>query len=151
MTSPSRQPQVSAHALLIDQLGRFLFIQKPTGAWALPSVTLRFDVPPFHQVMDLARRQLGIEVRERDLLLAHVSAHSNLLDRGGIGLVVSVGFWAGDPVPEPALRALPTQRWGSPGHPPSPLAAWERMVLPALMTISVYTEVGWTSPAAQTS
>lgn len=149
MTDPSRPPQATAHTLRIDQVGRFLSTRKPTGAWALPSAAVTFDVPPFQQVVGLARRRLGVEIRERDLLV-HVCAHGSQLDHGGIALVVSVGFPTGDPAPEPALNALPAQRWCPPRRPPRPLAAWDGMVLPALMTTSL-TEVGWMLPVAQTA
>ncbi|WP_235490876.1 hypothetical protein [Frankia sp. AvcI1] len=108
-------------------------------------MALTFDLSPYNQTIDFIRQRLGIEAREQDLILAHVTAHSSDLAHGGIGLVISVGFWTGEPVPAPDPATLPARRWCAPGHPPVPLGAWDGAVMPSLMTTSVYTEIGWTN------
>ncbi|WP_261554291.1 hypothetical protein [Frankia tisae] len=136
--------RMTAHALLLDTSGQVLLTRTATGVWALPSTPLAFQVSPYEQVVALARDVLGIEVAERDLLLAHVCAHRSSTGHGGLGLVISVGHWHGQPVPPPApAGGQPSRRWCSPGHPPQPLATWDAAVLPALLVNRVYTEIGW--------
>ncbi|WP_261575471.1 hypothetical protein [Frankia gtarii] len=138
------QLQMTAHALLLDSSGRVLLVRAASGVWALPSTVLTFQVSPYRQVVVLARDVLGIEVAEHDLLLAHVCAHRSATARAGLGLVISVGHWDGEPVPSPASAGgQPGRRWCAPGDPPRPVAAWDAAVLPALLVNRAYAEIGW--------
>lgn len=130
---------VIAHLLLIDQTGRILLQQAANSRWGLPATELHFDVSPQRHVVSFAGRVLGIEVAERDLLLAHVSAHRTT-EHDTIRLVFSVGVWNG----EPAYNAR--RQWASPGRPPERMAPWDAQALPALLTVTPYTEIGWASP-----
>lgn len=130
---------VTAHLLLIDQTGRILLQQAANGRWGLPATELRFDVSPQRHVVAFAGRDLGIEIAERDLLLAHVNAHRTT-ERGTVRLVFSVGVWNG----EPAQSAW--RQWASPGKPPERMATWDAQALPVLLTFTPYTEIGWASP-----
>ncbi|ABW12062.1 conserved hypothetical protein [Parafrankia sp. EAN1pec] len=130
---------VTAHLLLIDQTGRILLQQAANGQWGLPATALRFEVSPQRHVVTFAGRDLGIEVAERDLLLAHVSAHRTT-EHAAVRLVFSVGLWKG----EPAHSAR--RQWASPGSPPERLAPWDAQVLPTLLTVTPYTEIGWANP-----
>ncbi|WP_261570956.1 hypothetical protein, partial [Frankia gtarii] len=135
---------MTAHALLLDPSGRVLLTRTATGVWALPSTALRFQVSPYEQIVLLTRDVLGIDVVEDDLLLAHVCAHRSPTGHGGLGLVISVGHWDGEPVPaDDSVGGLPSRRWCAPGHPPQPLAAWDAAVLPALLVNRAYAEIGW--------
>jgi hypothetical protein len=140
-TTRTRPSAATAHALLIDQTGRMLFVQTTGGQWGLPATVLTFEASPCRQVVALARTSLGIELAERDLLLAHVSVH-NTADHAALRLVFSVGLWHGDPATSPAGR-----RWCDPGQPPTPLAGWDREVLPSLLTNTAYAEIGWNRPS----
>ncbi|WP_261561985.1 hypothetical protein [Frankia tisae] len=143
---------MTAHALLIDWSGRVLLIRTETGMWALPSTILTFEMQPYRQTVAFLRQTLGIEVAERDLLLAHVSAHRSVTGLAGLGLVVSVGHWVGQPAPtHTSASEAPTRQWCAPGQPPAPLAAWDAAVLPALLTNTPYAEIGWISRPAPNS
>jgi hypothetical protein len=119
-------------------------IRTTTGAW-LPSTVLVFQVSPYRQIVRLAHDVLGIEVAERDLLLAHVSA-----THAGLGLIISIGHWQGQPVPAEVRSRGPTgRRWCAPGEPPQPLVAWDANALTAILGNSTYAEVGWQPPRPQ--
>ncbi|WP_261566818.1 hypothetical protein [Frankia gtarii] len=148
MSTPRPRLRITAHALLIDSSGRVLLIRTETGTWALPSTVLTFEVQPYRQTIAFLRQVLGIEAAERDLLLAHVSAHRSVTGLAGLGLVVSVGHWLSQPAPTrtsatDAPTRQPTRQWCAPGQPPAPLAAWDAAVLPALLTNTPYAEIGW--------
>ncbi|TCJ34628.1 hypothetical protein [Parafrankia sp. BMG5.11] len=130
---------VTAHLLLIDQTGRILLQQTANGQWGLPATVLRFEVAPQRHVITFAGRDLGIEVAERGLLLAHVSAHRTT-EHAAVRLVFSVGVWNGE-----AARSARRQ-WASPGKPPERMASWDAQALPMLLTVTPYTEIGWDSP-----
>ncbi|KQC35768.1 hypothetical protein [Frankia sp. ACN1ag] len=134
---------MTAHALLLDPAGRVLLVRTTAGAWALPSTVLTFQVSPYRQIVRMAHDVLGIEVAERDLLLAHVSAHRDTT-HAGLGLIISIGHWQGHPVPSDVRSGGSTgRRWCAPGEPPQPLAAWDANALTAILGNSTYAEIGW--------
>ncbi|MEX5713378.1 hypothetical protein AB1484_35435 [Parafrankia sp. FMc6] len=131
-----------AHLLLIDQTGQILLRQVANGLWGLPSTVLGFTIAPHLHVARFARRELEIEVAERDLLLAHVSAH-RATAHAALRLVFSVGHWHGDPAHDTRCQ------WAAPDTPPR-LGPWDTEILPALLTITPYTEIGWPPPDSPT-